>query len=44
VVSVRNEGSEASFVSKKDEGDDVCARPCDPRAGQERNGSVEFVG
>ena len=44
MVSVRNEGSEASFVSKKDEGDDVCARPCDPRAGQERNSSVEFVG
>jgi len=44
VVSVRNEGSEASFASKKGDGDDVYARPCDPRAGQERNGSVEFVG
>ena len=44
MVSVRNDGSEASFVSKKEEGDDVCACLCDPRAGEERNGSVEFVG
>lgn len=31
-------------MSKEEEGDDVCVRLCDPRAGRERNGSVEFVG
>ena len=29
-------------MSKKDDGGDVCARPCDPRAGQERTGFVEL--